>query len=424
MPGQASFQHTVEQHLDALAPLLNRLIERTAESLELGDALGRVAAVDVRSTVPLPLFRNSQMDGFAVRSADVTNAPVVLPVVGELAAARAEAQPLRPGTAIRIMTGAPMPDGADAVIPVEATRAAAGPRAGVADDTATDAVELLESTAPGRFIREPGSDLPAGSVLVSAGDRLTPRRLAALAAAGLTRVDTRTRVRVAVISTGSELIAPGEEPGPGELFDSNGIALAAAATEAGASVVHRARVRDDDAALLGELDAACSAGAELIVTSGGVSMGEHEVVRETLEPLGVLVGKVSMQPGGPQGYGAYRGIPVLCFPGNPVSSQLSFELFAAPVLRAAAGMPAARRTRERLAVAIEAFDPRRRQFQRGRRSADGRVEPVGGSGSHLVTALAAAELLIVVPERSTDEGENGGPGGVLENDEVEVLWLS
>lgn len=404
MPGEAAFRHSVEEHVNALALLLAPLRVRSLETLQLEQALDRVLADDVVSPVPMPLFRNAQMDGYAVRAADVASVPVLLPVVAaEIAAGPVDPQPLPPGMAARIMTGAPMPLGADAVVPVEQTRPG--------DET----VEILSASSSGRYVREAGSDLAAGSILLTAASRLGPRQLAALAAAGLDRVPVRTRVRVAIISTGSELIAPGEAPRSGELFDSNGIALSAAATAAGATIVHQARVRDDHPAFLYELDVAFDAGAELIVTSGGVSMGEHEVVRETLEPLGVLVGKVAMQPGGPQGYGSYRGVPILCFPGNPVSSQLSFELFAAPALREIGGLAPAISTRERAGVAFDLFDRARRQYQRGRRTTDGRVVTVAGPGSHLVAALATAELLIVVPE---------GSGGVRENDEVDVLWLN
>jgi molybdopterin molybdotransferase len=404
MPGQAAFRHTVEEHLAELSRLLEPLHDRGSETVMLADALGRVTAGSIVSPVPLPLFRNSQMDGFAVRAADVANAPVVLPIASaEIAAGPGDPEALAPGTAARIMTGAPIPPGADAVIPVEQTR------------ERDDGIEVLATSSGGHYVREAGSDLPAGSLLFDSGTFLGARQLAGLAAAGLDRVAVRLPVRVAVISTGSEIIAPGQTPRSGEIFDSNGIALASAALAAGGAIVHSSRVRDDNAEFRFALDQAVEGGAELIVTSGGVSMGEHEVVRETLEPLGVLVGKVAMQPGGPQGYGSYRGIPVLCFPGNPVSSQLSFELFAAPILREVAGRPAARVTRERSAVAFELFDSARRQYQRGHRTADGRVEPLGGPGSHLVAALALAELLIVVPADGS---------GVYEDDEVDVLWLS
>jgi len=403
MPGTAAFRRSVEEHAAALAPLLAPLRERAAETIPLEAAHGRATTGDVVTPVPLPLFRNSQMDGVAVRSADVARAPVLLRLsAAESAAGAGSPPPLVPGMAMRIMTGAPMPAGADAVIPVEETKLGDG------------VVEILRARGAGEYVREPGSDLPAGATLLAAGTRLGSRQLAALAAAGLDRVAVRSRPRIAVISTGSELVAPGERPRPGELFDANGVALAAAIVEAGGAVVHRARVRDEPERLRAELDAALAAGAELVVTSGGVSMGEHEVVRETLEPAGALVGSVAMQPGGPQGHGEWRGAPVLCFPGNPVSSQLSLELFLAPLLREIAALPAARVTRERVAGPIRSVAGKR-QYLRGRRAADGRVAPLGGPGSHLVAALAAAELLLVVPEEAVE---------LTEDETVEVRWLS
>jgi molybdopterin molybdotransferase len=246
-------------------------------------------------------------------------------------------------------------------------------------------------------VRNAGSDLAAGDDVLPPGIRLGSRHLAAAAASGLTELLVRERVRVAVVSTGSELVAPGTVLRPGEIPDANGVALTAAVRAVGAVVVHEARVRDDAARLRAELDAAHDAGAELVVTSGGVSMGAHEVVREVLEPLGGWVGSVAMQPGGPQATAAYRGMPVIGFPGNPVSAQLSFELFVAPTLRAIAGLPPAARHRLELAEPIVSV-PGKRQFLRGRRTDEGRAVVVGGPGSHLVAALAASDLLIVVPE--------------------------
>jgi molybdopterin molybdotransferase len=332
------------------------------------------------------------MDGFAVRSAEVTDAPVSLPVVGEVAASPGMPAPLSPGTAVRIMTGAPVPEGADAVVPVEDTEPVGGD---------VDAVLVLHPRAAGEYVREAGSDLAAGDDVLPAGLRLASRHLAAAAASGLTEMFVRERVRVAVVSTGSELVPPGSPLGPGEIPDANGVALAAAVRAAGAVVVHEGRVRDDVERLRAELDAARDAGAELVLTSGGVSKGAYEVVRELLEPAGGWVGSVAMQPGGPQATGAYRGMPVIGFPGNPVSAQLSFEVFVAPTLRAIAGLPQAVIERLELAEPLTSV-PGRRQFLRGRRGDDGRALVVGGPGSHLVAALAASELLIVVPEDVTE----------------------
>lgn len=391
----------VEEHAAHVLELLAPLRAREGESVPLDAALGRVTADEVVSPMALPPFRNSQMDGFAARAADL---PATLPVVGEVAAAPGEPAPLEPGTAVRIMTGAPVPDGADVVVPVEEARVAAA---------SGGETVALPSAAVGRFVREAGSDLAIGSRLLPAGLRLGSRHLAALAAAGLTAVAVRGRARIAVVSTGSELAEPGEPLGPGRIPDANGVALAAAAEAAGAVVVARARVADEPEALAVRLDEALAAGAELIITSGGISMGDHEVVRELLEPLGARVGTVAMQPGGPQATGAWHGVPVVCFPGNPVSSQLSFELFVAPLLRELAGLPPAARRRAPLAAAVDS-PAGRRQYLRGRVRADGAVEPVGGPGSHLVAALAAADHLLVVPEETT-----ALPAGA----EVEVIAL-
>ncbi|GAA1055814.1 putative molybdopterin biosynthesis protein MoeA [Agromyces luteolus] len=376
-----------DEHARFVRSLLAPLGARPTERVAVADALGRTTASPVESPIDLPPFRNSQMDGLAVRAADVAGAPVELPVVGESAAAPGEPTPLAAGTAVRIMTGAPVPDGADAVVPVEDTEAVDG----------SGSVRILRARAAGEYVREAGSDLAAGGDVLPAGIRLAPRHLAAAAASGLTELLVRERVRVAVVSTGSELVEPGTPLGPGELPDANGVALRSAVDACGAVVVHAGRVRDDVARLRAELDAAVDAGAELILTSGGISKGAYEVVRELIEPRGAWVGSVAMQPGGPQATGVHRGVPLIAFPGNPVSAQLSFALFVAPSLRAIAGLPPARTERMPLAEGVRSV-PGKRQFLRGNRTADGLAMPVGGPGSHLVAALAASELLIVIPE--------------------------
>lgn len=379
----------VAEHEGRVRALLAPLRTRVAEEVPVGSALGRVLTAAVASPIDLPPFRNSQMDGFAVRSADVS-AGVSLPIAGEVAAAAGAPAPLAPGTAVRIMTGAPIPEGADAVVPVE-------------DTTATDdgRVTIASAWATGFYIRDVGSDLRAGDELLPAGLRLGPRHLAALSAAGITSVSVVSRVRIAVISTGSELVAPGEPLGPGQISDSNGTALVAAARDVGAEIVLEGRVVDDADAFAALLDAALAADAELVLTSGGISMGTHEVVRDTLEPLGATVDVLAMQPGGPQAIASYRGIPVVCFPGNPVSSQLSFLLFVEPILREVAGLPDRIRVTRVLEAPITSV-PGKRQFLRGRALPDGRVEQVGGPSSHLVAALAAADVLLDVPEDATE----------------------
>ncbi|MRX42983.1 molybdopterin molybdotransferase MoeA [Agromyces kandeliae] len=376
-----------DEHARFVRSLLAPLGARPTERVAVGDALGRITASPAESPIDLPPFRNAQMDGLAVRAADVADAPVELPVVGESAAAPGTPAPLAAGTAVRIMTGAPVPEGADAVVPVEDTEAIDG----------SELVRVLRARSTGEYVRAAGSDLVAGDDVLPAGIRLAPRHLAAAAASGLTELLVRERVRVAVVSTGSELVEPGAPLGPGELPDANGVALRSAVAACGAVVVHAGRVRDEVARLRAELDAAIDAGAELVLTSGGISQGAYEVVRELIEPLGAWVGSVAMQPGGPQATGVYRGVPLIGFPGNPVSAQLSFALFVAPSLRAIAGLPPARTERMLLADAVRSV-PGKRQFLRGTRTDGGLALPVGGPGSHLVAALAASELLIVIPD--------------------------
>lgn len=378
----------VAEHEGRVRALLAPLRTRDPETVPVAAALGRVLAAPVVSPIALPPFRNSQMDGFAVTAASVRPGGS-LPIAGEIAAAVGIPAPLATGTAVRIMTGAPMPDGADAVVPVEATAVADG------------MVTFEKATLPGMYVRDVGSDLRAGDELLPGGLRLASRHLAALAAAGITAVEVESRVRVAVISTGSELVAPGESLGPGQIADSNGTALVAAAREVAAEIVLEGRVVDDRDAFEALLDAAIAADAELILTSGGISQGEYEVVRETLEPKGALVDVLAMQPGGPQAIGAVGEVPVVCFPGNPVSSQLSFLLFVEPVLREIAKLPDRIRVTRVLDAPLSSVDGRR-QFLRGRALPDGRVATLGGPSSHLVAALAAADVLLDIPEDVTE----------------------
>jgi molybdopterin molybdotransferase len=379
----------VAEHEGRVRALLAPLRTRDAETVAVAAALGRVLAAPVLSPIDLPPFRNSQMDGFAVLASDLA-AGLPLPIAGEIAAAAGTPDPLIPGTAVRIMTGAPIPAGADAVVPVEDTSV-----------SAEGTVTISSDWAAGAYVRDVGSDLKAGARLLPGGVRLGSRHLAALAAAGITDVAVESRVRIAVISTGSELVAPGEELGPGQIADSNGTALVAAARDVGAEIVLEGRVVDDREAFEALLVAAVAADAELVLTSGGISQGDYEVVRETLEPRGALVDVLAMQPGGPQAIGSFEGIPVVCFPGNPVSSQLSFLLFVEPLLREIAGLPDRIRVTRVLEEPVSSVAGKR-QFLRGRALPDGRVETLGGPSSHLVAALAAADVLLDIPDDVTE----------------------
>ncbi|SEK20934.1 molybdopterin molybdotransferase MoeA [Rhodococcus maanshanensis] len=377
---------SVEEHSAEVQRLLAPLLAPTVEDVAVTEALGRVLGADVRSPLDLPLFRNSQMDGFAVAASSLAAVPVTLPVTGTIAAGPAEPAPLAPGSAVRIMTGAVIPAGADAIVPVEDT------------DATEDSVTIRVPRRAGEYVREAGTDVRTGDLLLAAGTALGARHLSLFAAVGLATVPVLRRPRAAVIATGAELVRAGEPLRPGQIYESNSVALAASLTANGADVVFVDR-SDDDLAVFGEILRRATASADLVITSGGVSMGDFEVVREVLTPLGGWFGHTTMQPGGPQGLAEIDGVPVLNFPGNPVSTMVSFEVFVRPLLRRSAGLPAVPREDLVLAEPITSI-PGRRQFLRGRR-VDGGVALESGPGSHLVGALARADVLIDIPENVT-----------------------
>jgi len=386
--GQA---RSVEDHAGIIARMLEPLSEQPPEeTVRLEAALGRVTAEEVRSEVDLPLFRNSQMDGYAVRAADIRSAPVALEVSGDIPAGHTSPVTLIAGTALRIMTGAPVPTGADTIVPVEDTELVLGRD----DDLEGAIVEIRRSRAAGEYVRERGSDVRRGEVLVPAGTRLAPRHLAALAAAGVETVRARARLRVGILTTGSELISSGA-PGFGQVYDANSVALAALVQESGATVSVRASSDDDPATFERILDEAL-AQSDLVITSGGISKGAYEVVREVLHPRGADVTTVAMQPGGPQATAVVGGVPVFAFPGNPVSTQVSFVVFLRDPLRAAAGLPPIAPVEAALTTDLRSV-PGRRQFLRGLLDGSGGVTPVAGHSSHLVAGMARADVLIDVP---------------------------
>ncbi|PZF21212.1 molybdopterin molybdenumtransferase MoeA [Curtobacterium sp. MCLR17_045] len=411
---------TIGQHRDDLAALLAPVVAGLgAEELPLDELAGvgagagarvgfahRVLAAPVASPVPLPPFDNSQMDGFAVRAADAGQAVrVVAPIPAGVAP-----EPLERGTAAPIMTGARIPTGADAVFPVEATEPGAFPAA----------LELLRVTVPadltaGTFVRVTGSDLPTGAELAPAGSAVTPALLGALAAAGVTTVSVRRPLRVLVVSTGSEL--QGADADAATIGDANGIALRAALAQVGADS-RAVRVPDDVAAFDRALDAAVGDWADLVLTTGGISAGAYEVVRQALEPRGLAVTPVAMQPGGPQAFGsvvfgadgvarAGRAVPVVSFPGNPVSALVSFEVFLRPLLAAAVGLTPDRPTQVLPAASAAGSPVGKHQVRRGRVQ-DGAVHFVGGPSSHLLVHYAAATHLVHVPV-GVDAVEVGDP---------------
>ena len=382
---------TVEEHQAAVDALLPRL---PAEEVALDAAHGRVLAADVVAAVSLPGFDNSAMDGYAARHAEVAGAtagsPVRLPVAEDIPAGRTDVVPLAPGTVQRIMTGAPLPPGADVVVPVELT------------DARTDVVEIRDAPARGAHLRAAGEDVVEGAVVLTAGTPLGAAQLGVAAAVGGTAVRVARRPEVLILSTGSELVAPGSPLRPGQIYESNSRLLAAAVEEAGGVPRTLHFVPDDVDQFLSTVRGALAT-ADLLVTSGGVSAGAYEVVKDAFGELGtVQFVKVAMQPGGPQGAGTVDGVPVVTLPGNPVSSFVSFEVFVRPALRRALG----HRQPQRLQVPARLSGPLRspagrRQYLRGRYDA-GEVSQVGGPGSHLVAHLARANCLVVVPEDVTE----------------------
>lgn len=369
--------------------------------LALLDAAGLVLAEGVTAVGPLPGFDNSAMDGYALRSVDTDNAgadePVVLPVVGDIAAGAKAISGMGPGLAMRIMTGAPMPAGADCVIPLEDT------------DRGLARVAVRRPVRVGECIRHAGEDLAAGAPAVAEGALLGPQQIALLAAIGRDRVLVRPRPRVMVISTGSELVDVGQAPGFGEVADANSYLLAAAANDAGAGAWRYGIVPDDHATLLDVLETQLLR-ADLIVTSGGVSMGAFDVVKQALSELGTVdFVRVAMQPGKPQGFGHLGDdeVPIFCLPGNPVSALVSFEIFVRPAIRKLLGKRNLKRTPVQ-AVSLERIDspPGMRQFRRGvlHREATGgySVSLVGGPGSHLIASMAAANCLVQIDEEVTE----------------------
>ena len=359
------------------------------ETVALADALGRTLVGDVTSPDDLPPFDTSAMDGYAVWSADVAAAPVELPVVGTVHAGGV-GEPVARGTAVAVMTGAPAPPGADAVVPVEWT-----------SRPSPDRVRIERSLEPGRNVRRAGEAMRAGDLVLAAGALVTPAGVGVLASVGAGRVSVRRRPRVAVVATGDELVEAGEPLGPGQIRNSNGPGLAAQVVRTDGAVVGPLVARDTDAAVAAALDAARD--ADVVVFAGGVSMGERDLVRPELERRGVAWAfwQVQQRPGKPLAFGTWGGRPVVGLPGNPVSAAVCFEVYVRPLLAAMLGRPAPPATEPAVLAEPVAKAEGLHTFARvvAERGGDGRlvVRPAGVQGSHVARSLADADGLAHLP---------------------------
>lgn len=388
---------SVEEHLGRILAEIRPL---SVQEHSLPEAHGLVLARDITAPVALPLFDNSGMDGYAVAFRDVADAeperPVHLPVVGEIAAGTADIFEMNPGTAVQIMTGAPVPAGCTAVVPFEWTE--------------REGREVVITRAPteGQHIRRAGEEVKQGDLLLRRGQVLGTRELGLLAAMGIGWVPAAERPRVVVLSTGSELVEPGQRLGRDSIYDANSHLLAAAVRDLGC-LAYRATAASDDPADFVDVLSDQLVRADVVVTSGGVSKGTHDVVKEVLAGLGTVdFLEVAMQPGKPQGFGTVGEdhTPIFTLPGNPVSAYVSFAVFVAPALRKLMGGDPQLDRRLTTAVLEERVRSMsgKRQYLRGRVDHDARstrVTPVGGAGSHLVAGLARANCLIVLDEDVT-----------------------
>ncbi len=371
---------------EALVRVLERAEPLSREFVGIDRAAGRILVEDVLSPVDLPPFPSSSMDGYAVRAADL---PGILNVVGSVAAGRPESRSLAAGEAIEISTGGVVPDGADTVVPVEHVCVLA------------EQVEILAPAGLGDNIRGLGGDIAAGSTVARAGELLTPARLAALAACGTANVTACRAPRVAIVVTGTELRAPGQSLGPGEIYESNGVMLAAVLERAGAIVERAQATEDTEEAHARALESALT--ADVVVTSGGVSVGPHDLVRKVQARLGVeeVFWGVAMRPGKPLAFGVYGKTLVFGLPGNPVSSLVGCLLFVRPAILALQGhLSPEPAFRPGVLSAAVRQRPERDDFVRATVvwTDDGAsLVPILGQESHMIGHTSAADAIVHVP---------------------------
>ena len=396
---------TVDEALDRILALVRPL---DPERIDLMDALGATLAEDVSADRDVPPFRNSAMDGYAVRGADVATAPTRLIIVGDIGAGSAPSRGVAAGEAMRIMTGAPMPDGADTVVRVEDT------------DNRTDTVTITVPTKLGTSVRAAGEDLKRGERILTRGTVLRPAELGVLATMGRRTVSVTKRPRVAVLSTGDELVEVDADLGPGQIRDANRYSLAAAARAAGATPIALGIVRDTADDLRRALrDAARQ--ADVIVTSGGVSVGDHDHVKPVVEELGSMdFWSIAIRPGRPLAFGEIGGTRIFGLPGNPVSCLLGFELFVRPALLKMAGRGLLHRPRV-TATLDDTLDtpPGLRFFARGIYDpATNTVRTTGPQGSGILRSMALANCFIDIPD-TVQHVDRGARVTVIRTDQPE-----
>lgn len=384
---------------EAAARVLSHVRTLPPERRAVLDALGQVLAEDVRATFDIPPRANSAMDGYAVRAADTVGAtaaaPRFLEVIAELPAGHAPTVSVRPGTAIRIMTGAPMPEGADAVVQFELTTEAQGasPRDG--------RIGILAAAKPAQNVRQAGEDVRAGDVVLRAGSEVRPAEVGVLASLGRREVAVIRRPRVAVLSTGDELLAPGEPLQPGKIYDANGYSVAALVRRYGGVPVQLGIARDRIEDLVAKVRAGLE--SDMLITSAGVSVGDYDVVKDVLAAEGEIgFWQVRIKPGKPIAFGQIRGVPFVGLPGNPVASMVAFEQFVRPAILKMLGKTKLRKPEVEATLVGEVQNrDGRRCFYRAaveRRGGEYVATLTGPQGSGILTSMAQADGLVVIPE--------------------------
>jgi molybdopterin molybdotransferase len=387
---------------EAVAQILRGIGLLPAESVPLADSLGRVLAVDIRSEINLPPFANSSMDGYAVRAEDVAGAakdkPAILRVVMDIPAGATPKVVLQNGEAARIMTGAPLPDGANAVVPVEETDSqfnAAG------NDPLPAQVVVYKGSKTGDYVRPIGEDIRAGQIVLAAGTTLRPQEIGVLAALGCATVSVIRKPRVAIISTGDELVEVGEPLAPGKIRDSNGYTIAALVTSYGGQPVRLPVARDTLDDVRRAFHDALDSQPDIILSSAGVSVGAFDVVRTVLAELGeVNFWRVNLRPGKPLAFGHLRGVPFFGLPGNPVSAMVTFDVFVRPVLLKMNGQPDAWPTAKALAGEDIPSDGRRSyiRVKLARENGHFVATTTGTQSSGALTSMVLADGLLIIPE--------------------------